>query len=167
MPVLILQGSGCIAVISSSGKLVFINSADSYFCDDKLHITLNFGTCSQIKGECAFAYDGQSLRLTTSEAKETTEISEDIMPFAFFECVLTRADCGKYLCDDLLSKVDDLYSFLGNFVDVVTPPQNFCVAHPDLSAVGLVYALKDNLYNVRYFTTQIEDGKITNIIEVQ
>jgi hypothetical protein len=164
LPVLILQGSGCIAVISSSGKLVFINSADNYFCDDRLHISVNFGTCAQIKGECAFSYDGQSLCLAASKATETAEISDDIMPFAFFESVLTRADCGKYLCGDLSSQTYDLYSFLGNFV---IPPQNFCLSHPDLPTVGLVYVLKDNLYNVRYFSVQIEGGKITNIIEAQ
>jgi hypothetical protein len=167
MPVLIVQGDECISVISESGKLIFMNSAESYFCDDRLNITVNFRTCAQAKGLCAFSYDGECMRLEESRTIESKEVTDDILHFAFFESVLTRGDCAKYLCADLQDKVQELYGFLGNFVDVVTPTQKFCLIHPDLKAAGLVYAKGENLFNVKYFSVETENGKITNICQVE
>lgn len=165
--VLILQGEGCIAVISDSGKRVFYNPAESWSCGDNLTVTVNFNTCAMCKAECRFNYDGEKMTLAGSVTREYTEPPASVFHFAFFESVLTKGDFKKYLSAELTEKADDLPSFLGEFIDVTVPYSRFFERHGDLLSAGLVYPMGKNLFEVKYFAVEVADGKIANIYEVE
>lgn len=165
--VLFLEGDGCIAVISDSGKRVFYNPAESFTCGDYLTVTVNFNTCAMCKAECRFLYDGEKMTLDSSVTREYAEPSPKVFHFAFFESVLTKGDFKKYLSDELSEKADDLPSFLGEFIDVTVPYSRFFEKHGDITAAGLVYPVGRNLFEVKYFAVDISDGKISNIYEVE
>ncbi len=166
-PVLLVDGKGCLAVVSDSGERVFYNPAESYSCGDILRVTVNFNTCAGCRAECEFDFDGQKMTLKNSVTRESVPVEPEIMHFAFFESVLTRGDFGKYLSDELKSKRDILPQFLGEYVDVSIPYAKFYERHGNLRAAGLVYPIKNNLFEIKYFAVDIENGLITNIYEVE
>lgn len=166
-PVLLVEGEGCLAVLSESGERVFYNPAESWQCGDTLTVTVNFNTCAGCKAVCSFAFDGQKMSLEKSVTRESVTPDPAVLHFAFFECVLTRGNFAAYLCDELKQNAGALPSFLGEFVDVTIPYRKFFDRHGDIKAAGLVYPVKKNLFTVKYFAVDMENGKITNIYEVE
>lgn len=166
-PVLLVEGEGCLSVLSETGKRVFYNAAESWQTGDRLEITVAFNTCAGCKAHCFFEYDGAQMKLAESKTEETVAVKDELLHFAFFESVMTRADCGKYLCEELKPRAGELYSFLGEFVDVSVPPQKFCEEHPSLRAAGLTYPLAANRYEIKFFAVDVDGGKITNVYEVE
>lgn len=165
-PVLLVSGAGYLVIISEDGRRVFFNPSESFDCGDKLTVTVNFNTCAGCRAICTFGYDGKEMTLENSRTEERVPPREDILHFAFFESVLTRGDFTKYLCDDLKKSSAALPGFLGEFVDVSVPYKKFYETHGDIKAAGLVYPRSKNLFVVKYFAVDIENGKITNIYEV-
>lgn len=164
-PVMIAEGDGYICIFSGEGRLVFRNAAISYETGEKLKTVTAFATAAGCRAECVFCYDGEEMRLESSATQETRETGDDIMHFAFFESILTRADCTKYLCDELKESADKLRGFLGEFVDVVIPHSRFYLRHGDVRAAGLVYPLSRNRFAIKYYAVELEGGKICNIFE--
>lgn len=165
-PALVLEGDGCIAVFSESGEKVFINPAESWKCGDKLEITVNFFTCAGSKAHCTFGFDGIKMTLEKSETREYMPPNREILHFAFFESVLTRGDFTRYLSDGLLPDAARLPEFLGDFTDVTIPYSRFYEKHGDIKAAGLVYPVKDNLFEVKYFAVEFDGEKISNIYQL-
>lgn len=171
-PVLLVEGEKCLTVISETGKRVFYNPCESREVGQRLEIRLTFNTCAGCRAHCAFAYDGNEMKLVESRTEETKKPAPETLHFAFFESVLTRADCAKYLCEELKPRANDLTSFLGEFVDVNIPPEKFYDDHPDICApekyaAGLTYPLARNLFEIKYFAVEMQDGLIANIYEVE
>ena len=166
-PVLVVDGDKSLAVISDSGKRVFYNPAESWQCGNDLTVTVAFATCAGCRAECTFNYDGEKMTLTGSVTRESVTPPENVLHFAFFESVLTRGDFRKYLDGELLPGAGALPSFLGEFVDVTIPYSRFYDKHGDIRAAGLVYPIKHNLFEVKYFAVDLKEGKIANIYEVE
>lgn len=166
-PVLLVDGEGCVSVISEECRRVFYNPAESYECGENFKVTVNFNTCAGCRAVCTFAYDGETMKLTGSVTEERVPPEPAVMHFAFFECVMTHGDYSRYLCDDLKANAGDLPAFLGSFVDVAVPYSKFFEKHGDIRAAGLVYPLAKNLFRIKYFAVDSENGKITNIYEIE
>ena len=158
---------GFLLLISEKGKKVFFGEVESAEFGDTLKVTMNFETCTNAYAECEYSYDGGGLNLIRSETKERVPPDEKVLHFAFFESFLTRGDYKKYLSDELVQKADMLKSFFGNFEGVAVPPEKFYLTHSAPLAAGLVYRRLKNLYEIKYFAVEIENGKITNISEVE
>lgn len=156
-----------LIVISESGKIIFKSAADSFEFGDTLKICADFETCTAAQAECEYSYDGESLKLISALTRETRPPEKEILHFAFFESVLTAADCEKYLCDELKAKAADLRSYLGEFVAVTVPPEKFYLVHGNINAAGLVYPKSENLYEVKYFAVDFDGDKISNIYPVE
>lgn len=165
--VLALYGGGMMIIISESGKIIYMNSAENVGFNGGLSVTVNFETCTAAKAECYFAYDGEKLELVSSRTIEMRPPEKNILHFAFFESVLTRGDYGKYLDESLLPKADALKNYLGNFVGVTVPTESFYSAHGDIAAAGLVYPHSKNLFEVKYFAVDFNGEKISNIYPVE
>lgn len=165
--VVLVEGENCLSIISESGKQIFLNPAASWTCGDKLKVTVNFATCAACRAVCTFAYDGEKMTLEDSQTREYAPINEEIMHFAFFESVLTRADFEKYLCAELKQSAAALPEFLGDFIDVAVPYSKFYERHGNIKAAGLVYPAAKNLFKIKYFAVDIDGGKITNVYEVE
>ena len=166
-PVLAVAGNGCLCIISEEGERVFMNPAESWNAGDRLKVTTNFATCAGNKAECTYLYDGRKMTLESSLTREYAPTNAEILHFAFFESVLTHGDFKKYLCGELQEEADVMYSFLGEFTEVIIPTRAFCDRHPDVKCAGLVYPIKKHLFKVRYFAVDITDGKITNVYEIE
>ena len=65
-------------------------------------------------------------------------------------------DPSPYLHESIRGKAASLKEFLGDYRSVVLTDR------PE--RVGLVYERKERVFDVRYFTIAVEDGKISNII---
>lgn len=166
-PVLLIEGEGCLAVLGESGERVFYNAAKSWSCGEHLDICVGFATCAGCVADCTFAYDGHTMTLIKSRTRKTRTVDGAVAHFAFFESVMTRADCTEYLSDELKGRAGELNSYLGEFADVLVPPSKFYEKHGDIKAAGLVYPVLYNLFKVRYFAVEMKDGKIDNLYEVE
>lgn len=159
--VLAVYGGRNLLIISENGQKIFLNSAENAEFGQTLKITVPFETCTQAKAICEFAYDGERLTLIGGQTVETYTPEE--IHFAFFESVLTRGNYAKYLDGELQKKAEDLKDYLGEFVSVTVPPEKFFTLHGDIKAAGLVYPKGKNLFEIKYYAVDIEDGKISNI----
>ncbi len=164
--VLALYGGNKLIIISDGGKVIFKNTVESAEFGDSLFVRAPFETCTAAKAECTYSYDGERLTQTGGKTVETKPPEPNVAHFAFFESVLTCGDFEKYLDDSLKHKAGDLKSYLGNFVSVTVPTEKFYTLHRDVAAAGLVYPLKRNLYEVKYFAVEMQNGKITNLSPV-
>lgn len=165
--VLALYGGNKLVVISDSGKVIFKNTVEAAEFGDSLFVRAPFETCTAAKAECTYSYDGEKLTQTGGKTVETRQPEAGVAHFAFFESVLTCGDFEKYLDESLKPKAGDLKSYLGNFVSVTVPTEKFYILHQNVTAAGLVYPLKSNLYEVKYFAVEMQDGKITNLFPVE
>lgn len=164
--VMCLFAEGALAIFTESGKLVFRNAVKSYSCGDMLGVTIEFPTCADCEGECSFSFDGESFTLVSGTTRERREVRNELLHFAFFESVLVRGDSARYLSDELAPEAGKLSAYLGEFVDVLVPPQKFYAARNERRAAGLVYPLGRNLFRVKFYAADVEGGKVVNIREI-
>lgn len=164
--VLAVFGGSELLIISHAGKIIFLNRAESAEFGDELQVCAPFETCTAAKAECTFDYDGEKLNLISSRTIETRPPERSILHFAFFESVLTRGDCAKYLSDGLKNRAGELGSYLGNFVGVTVPTEKFYAVHGNIPAAGLVYPKGKNLFEIKYFKAEFSGDKIDNVLPV-
>lgn len=165
-PVLAVSGGDGLVVISRTGSVIFSNEVVCAEFGQTLKVTMQFETCAAARAVCEYGYDGEKLTLVSSKTEETEEPDEKILHFAFFESVMTFGDFEKYLSPELLPKAGDLRGYLGGFTGVAVPTESFCTLHPDERAAGLIYPLKPNLYEIKYFAVELKDGKVDNVFPV-
>ncbi len=166
MPVLCIVASGALAILSERGEVVFCNAVKSYSLGNMLGVTVAFDSCAGIVGECNYGYDGAKFTLVSGRSAETRPVAEEVRHFAFFESVLARADAAKYLVPELRPRAAELKDYLGGYVRVVVPPQKFYNLTGEDKGVGLAYPEGKNLFRVRYYAVDCQDGLIANIREV-
>lgn len=164
--VLCIDTEGWLAVVSEGGTLAFCNPVKSYSLGNMLGVTVPFFTCAGVVGECNYSYDGQKFALASGRTVETRPVPDDVRHFAFFESVLTRARPEVYLGEELKPRAEELNAYLGDFVDVMVPPQKFYEKTGELAAAGLVYPQSANLYRVRFFAADMKGGLVENIREI-
>lgn len=160
------RGGNMLIIISESGKVIFLNPVDRAEFGDCLKTVTPFGTCTAAQAECAYSYDGEKLTLVSSKTVETRQPERGILHFAFFESVLTRGDCEKYLDGSIAERAKDISGYLGGFVSVAVPPEKFYAVHGNLPAAGLVYPKAKNLFEVKFFAVEFNGEKISNIYPV-
>lgn len=164
LPVLEIRCGHALIILSDKGKRIFMNRVQKAEFGQTLDIEAAFETCTAAKAVCSYSYDGESLTLVSSKTVETRPPERGILHFAFFESVLTRGNFSDYLDDSLKDRAEALKDYLGEFVSVTVPTEKFYAEHPSEQSAGLVYPKGANLFEVKYFATEIsKEGKITNI----
>lgn len=164
--VLAISNGRHLIIVSGSGKIIFQSAANSFSFSDTLKVTAEFETCTAAVAECEYSYDGESLTRISARTRELRPPERDIAHFAFFESVLTCADCENYLDDSLKERAADLKGYLGEFVSVTVPPEKFFLVHGNINAAGLVYPKDKNLFEIKYFAVDYSGEKISNIYPV-
>lgn len=167
LPVLAVKGLNEILIISDKGRKIFMGEVENIVFGETLKICAGFETCTAAKAESEYGYDGEKLTLVSSKTVETRPPEPNILHFAFFESVLTRGDFSKYLSEDLKQNAEMLKEYLGEFISVTVPTEKFYSEHGDVRAAGLVYPKLQNLFEVKYFSVDIEKDKITNVYPVE
>ncbi len=160
-----LEKADKLALYTVEGKCVFCENVRSFsVTEDTLTACLPLSDALGREAECIYRFTDNdcartniTLRQARAEtgATETDEIQKSLLPFAFFESVLLGLDFAHMLSDELAQKSEDLRSFLGDFIAVV-PTRAPCTC-------GLVKQKGERLYDVRHFTVDVENGKITDI----
>lgn len=82
----------------------------------------------------------------------------DETPLAFFEALLAGEDVTRRMAPSLASKNRLLSKFLGNFERAVVLEEE--------DVIGLVYARKARVFDVRPFRVTTEAGRVTNIVQI-
>lgn len=115
--------------------------------------------------EWKFTGEGFIFSSRSSSARkpiETNAIPDKILPYAFLEEFSAGGNFKDFLCENMQKNSDKLSGYLGEFIGIMPPP-----LFRNAEEVGLVYKLKENSFEVKYFTFYIENGKIGNIIPSQ
>ena len=92
---------------------------------------------------------------TVSGETDAIKIRDELLPFALFESVRVGADYDCFLSEALRKKSKDLKEFLGTFTAVTITHNPF--------TCGLIREKSRDLYEVDYFTADVENGEITDI----
>ena len=154
-----------LAVYTRKAEEVFFEEVLSFQVEkDELVATLPLSDLFSRTAECRYALTQTSctrtsltLRQTRTSRGETdkNKIAQELLPYAFFESVLFGGEYKSMLSNELAKKADDLREFLGDFLSVtLTQNPNVC---------GLVRQKAERLFEVSYFTVEIENGKIADI----
>ncbi len=163
LPVMLIEGASRLCVIAESGKQLYCGQANSYSIGNMLGLTVDFRGCAGYRAEREYSYNGQQLILNKNRVERKRAVSDGVMHFAFLESLLYGGDCTEYLSEELIPSASALHEYLGDFTEVTVPHQNFYDKYGDIPAAGLAYPVKQNLYEIKYFTVDIKDGKIENV----
>ncbi len=149
----LLEGQTSFALLSRDGELWAQADGKVLEKGETLKAEVSFHDSTGHTALCEWR-GGSLLSCTLRTARAPTEATYAL---AFFESALIGADVTPYLCDALKPKADLLKGFLGDFVHVVL--------REDPRLVGLVYARRERVYEVRTFRVDVKDGKVENITE--
>ncbi len=151
---LLLEGEDCFALLTSSGEVKVLSEGR----------VLERGACVKAEipfhdsmGHSAVAEWTEGV-MTACSIRTAREPKPATYALALFESALIGADCTPFLSPALQEKAAALGEFLGQYTSAVLTERE--------DEVGLVYPRKKNVFDVRYFRTTIEDGRIANIEEV-
>ena len=103
----------------------------------------------------------QDSSVSSKRTYDKTRYREELIPLLFFEELLVGGDICPYVTLSLSENKNKLYEYLGNYISVITPPSFI-----NSNYVGLVYKKKENLFYLRYYKTEMENGLIKNILKV-
>ena len=158
-----VEGQGALAVFNAAGECVLNEKISEYRIEnDVLSAVLPLSDSRGRFAECAWALTDDACFQTsfkvrqTDTGKDEETLRDELIPYAFFESVLIGADFSELLSDELKERAQHIKAFLGDFVSVVLTEQpNTC---------GLVRKKKERLFVVHYFTAEVKDGKLVDII---
>lgn len=166
-PVIAAEGKNALCIVSTEGKKLYLGQAKSYSTGDMLGVTLNHKGCAGYYSELEYSYNGQELSQTKKVVKKRYAVESEINHFAFFEAVLYGADCVEYLSEDMQGASEALKEYLGDFCQVTVPHKAFYDRYGDIFAAALAYPIKENLFEIKYFSVEYKDGKIDNINRIE
>ncbi len=104
------------------------------------------------------AFSRIALDCTCSQDFDINAVSENVLPFAFFEEIIAGGNYNDYLCDDMKSNAQKLKGFLGDFIGIIPPPK-----FRKIEEIGLIYKCTNNKYMAQYCTVELANRKIVNI----
>ena len=160
-----IQGENALTVYTLNGKCLLQEKIlDFSVTENTLNATLPLSDTLNRVADCSWELSPDALSQTKfslrqqfvpNNAKSAADITNDLLPFAFFESVLIGANWREMLCDDLLPDADKIREFLGDFV-AVTPTE-------DPSTCALLKQRGERLYEAFYYTAVVENGKIIDV----
>ena len=159
----LIEGQNMLAVYTKKGELVLLEEFLSFSVDgNELIATLPLSDRLSRVAKCRWEMSENGCTRTefvlsqpTKNKENATGVLEELLPFAFFESVLIGAEYAEFLSEELLPDKEKLLSFLGNFQSVtLTQDPNTC---------GLVKQKAERLFEVDYYTVEVENGKIIDI----
>ncbi len=158
---ILLEGENSIAVFDQKAQALLCENVLSYQIDgDMLTACLPLSERLGRTAKCTWVAGETALMQTKFSLQQTQENEQDVhsalLPYAFFESVLIGADYKQFLSEELYPKAQSLKEFLGDFLSVVlTERADVC---------ALVYKRSERIFQLRYFSVTVENGKITDIM---
>lgn len=102
-----------------------------------------------------------SRKVTCSDNFDREKVSDKLIPYVFAEEFLCGGDYKFYLSEDLKETADKLGGYFGDFIGISPPP-----LFRDYREIGFIKKFAERKYSVDYFTFEIENGIITNILKI-
>lgn len=158
---ILLEGETTFAVFNKKAEVLLCENMLSYQIEgDVLSAILPLSDRLGRHAECAWQASENGLSQIKfslkQERAEAQDVRAELLPYAFFESVLIGADYTPFLSEELAQKAQALKEFLGNFQSVVlTERADVC---------ALVYKQGERIFQLRYFTVTVENGKITDVL---
>ena len=156
----LLEGNGQIMLFDARARLLLCEYVAEYALDDD-GITALLPLSDRLRrfADCRFQFTENGIKQTKFTVRQSGEneesVTEEILPYAFFESVCIGAEFENMLSPALQEKADELRGFLGNFCSVTLTD--------DPKEIGLIYPKAERLFEVRYYRVEIENGKICDI----
>ena len=147
----LLEGGQGFVLLSRTGEKLLVSEGKVLGNGDVLKAEVPFHDSMGHTALCEWT-DG---KLTGCAIRAAGEPAAATFALALFESALIGADVRPFLSDALAEKADTLKEYLGDYRSVVLTG--------DPAKVGLVYRRKERVYDVRYFSVEVTDGKISNI----
>ncbi len=147
----LLAGKECFALLSRSGELLLLSAGKVLENGETLKAQVPFRDSMGHTAVCEW----REGKLVSSSIRAAGEPVPATFALALFESALIGADVRPFLAEDLAEKADSLKEYLGDYRSVVLTGE--------ADRIGLVYKRKERVFDVRYFTVEIKDGKVSNI----
>lgn len=147
----LLEAENCFALIGRDGKTL-VSSEGKVLEKSPLKAEIPFHDSMGHTAVCEW----RGGELVACSVRSASPPDERTYALALFESALIGADVVPFLSPALAEKAGSLKEFLGDYLSVVLTDER--------EKVGLVYRRKENVFDVRYFRVELEDGKISNII---
>lgn len=157
-----------LLLFTAEGRRALDIRADEYECGDELCVRARLADIAGHTAERRYRLQGGALCEISRSARpregfDPVSLPEQVLPFAFFQAMAAGGDPTPYLSDDLAGRVAELREYLGDFCGVRLPKEIFYLTYGQINAAGLLYNAAPNLFDVRFFTADLADGKIANI----
>lgn len=162
------QKNGTRLLLFAGGACAFDEEVSSFEGGEQLTVRR---TLADIAGHTVarrLRAEGSALIETnrTVQAREGFDpnaLPERLLPFALFEEIAAGGDPAPYLAPALKERAPLLKDYLGGFCSVTVPREIFYLTHGRINAAGLVYKKAENLFDIKFFTADVADGKVTNV----
>ncbi len=147
----LLESETHFAYVTRTGELPFCSEGKILSRGGTLKAEVPFHDCLAHVA----VYEWEEKNLLSCSVRTPNQPTEATYALALFQSVLIGADATPYLDDTLKQKASSLKEFLGAFTSVVLTDEP--------TRIGLIYPVRERVFEVRYFRVQITDGKISNV----
>lgn len=148
----LLASDTAFALIGRDGEVLILSEGRVLSADQTLKAEIPFRDCLGHTALCEW----ENGKLTSCTIRTQREPTSATTALALFESVLIGADATPFLSEELAKKATDLKEYLGEFISVVLTDDPECV--------GLVFVRRERIFDVRYYTVELEQGKVSNIL---
>ena len=146
----LLTGSGAFLLLGRNGQVLAQSEGEVLQQSEPLTVEIPF---HDAMGHTVVS-EWKNGQLVTTSVRAKRTPTEATYALALLESVKIGVDPAPYLHEKIRHKADALKEFLGDYHSVVLS---------DPQRIGLVYERRERVFDVRYFTITLEDGKISNI----
>lgn len=160
-----IEGQNHLAIYNKWGNRVFFEEILSFSVENNiLNAYLPLSDSLNRQAHCVYSLDENGCARTQFKLLQThtrageidlEKITEELLPYAFLECVRLGEDYASLLSESLQPSADKLREFLGDFLTVTLTK--------DPNVYGLVYTKGKGVFEVIPYTIAIEKGKITDV----
>lgn len=150
---LLLQSENAFGLVDRDGTLLLSSEGRILSAEETLKAEIPFHDCMGHTAVCEWELP---FRLSACSVRSAREPTAATRALALFESALIGADCTPFLHPSLKDKAGDLRGFLGDFLSVVLSDKT--------DEVGLVFSVRERVFEVRHFRVDTEDGLISNIM---
>ncbi len=147
----LVESESAFALLSRDGNILLSSEGKILSAEDTLKAEVPFHDCLGHTALCE--WQGETLLSCTVESKR--EPTEATLALALFQSALIGADCTPFLHESLIEKAGALKEFLGDYTSVVLTDEP--------TRVGLVFPVRERVFEVKYYSVTVTDGKISNL----
>ncbi len=160
-----------LLIFTSDCKKVFANSVLDFSFDDALYTKIGYKNPARHIAEIKWIWQNKfnlaNYSVKASREFSPTDVPRELLSVLFFNEILVCGEPEKYLCENLKSRSQELKNYLGEFIGVCRPPENFLLLHPEKTTAGLIFQKSKNKFEIKFFEIVVQEGKITNILPVE